>query len=272
MAIAEQLMQYRNLYDPDAQRQILRDFTLATTDDPGRTEVMVPEEPVHMSDSVLTAQLAAGSLMAGLPVGIKQGISHIEYVDAMMATMMVEISKIQKSGGMTTQDKIEGLAAMAKHVSQHIQIVAQDENEKERVTAWQKKLTVMMNLVKGFAQRLQEQQKKAAQQQGAGQDPEAQAKVQATMMQAQAKMENTRESHAQRTAQRQIQFELEQKREDAKLKRDLQREAAKHRLEHEARTAEHVQGLIHSRQEHALDIAAERQKAKEKSKMKSTKE
>ena len=156
MAIAEQLMQFRNLYDPEPQRQILRDFTLAITDDPGRTESMVPDEPMHMTDSVLTAQLASGSLMNGLPVGIKTGISHIEYVDTMLVSMQVEIGRIQQRGGVPTQDKLEGLDAMAQHLAQHIAIVAQDPNEKERVTNWQKQMTRLMNLVKAFAQRLQE--------------------------------------------------------------------------------------------------------------------
>jgi len=257
-------MQFRNLYDPEPQRQILRDFTLAITDDPGRTEIMVPEEPVKMTDSVLTAQLASGTLMAGMPVGIKTGIDHIQYVEAMMLSMAAEIGKIQKSGGMTTKDKIEGLSAMAQHISQHIQIVAQDEKEKERVTIWQKKLTLMMNLVKAFAQRLQEQMKKA-QEQGQGGDPELAAKVKATQIIAETKAANTRESHAQRTAQRQIQFELEQKREDAKLKRELQREHDKHQMEHRAKVAEHVQDMHHQRQEHMLELAVERKKQSMKS-------
>jgi hypothetical protein len=182
----------------------------------------------------------------------------------MMLSMAAEIGKIQKSGGMTTKDKIEGLSAMAQHISQHIQIVAQDEKEKERVTIWQKKLTLMMNLVKAFAQRLQEQMKKA-QEQGQGGDPELAAKVKATQIIAETKAANTRESHAQRTAQRQIQFELEQKREDAKLKRELQREHAKHQMEHRAKVAEHVQDMHHQRQEHMLELAVERKKQSMKS-------
>src|SRR6185436_11879836 len=46
MAIADKLMSVRNLFDPEPQRDILRDYTLAVTDDPGRTERLVPEQPV----------------------------------------------------------------------------------------------------------------------------------------------------------------------------------------------------------------------------------
>jgi hypothetical protein len=265
MAIAEQLMQFRNLYDPEPQRQILRDFTLAITDDPGRTESMVPDEPMHMTDSTLTAQLAAGSLMNGLPVGIKTGINHIEYVDTMMVSLQVAIGRIQKRGGVPTPEELEGLSAMAEHIAQHIAIVAQDENEKERVTNWQKSMTRLMNLVKAFAQRLQEQQQKAQQQGGNGQDAELAAKLKAMQVQAEAKAANTRESHAQRTAQRQVQFELEAKRDMDKHRMELMKEQQKLAMEVRAKQLEHHQDMAHKQDEHELDVAAEQRKARMKS-------
>jgi len=261
MVIAEQLMQFRNLYDPEPQRQILRDFTFAVTGDPGRTEAMVPEEPVRITDSVHDAQLAAGTLMIGLPVAIKTGQNHIEYVDAMLVSLEVVIQKAQQRGGMATPDEIAGMNAIVRHIVDHIKIVAQDKNEKQRVTEWQKKLTLMINLIKAFEQRLREMQEKAQKQQGNGQDPELAAKVQATKVMADAKAANTRESHAQRTAQRQIQFELEQKREDARLARDLKREEQKHMLEMRAKAAEARMGLHHKIRENAVDIAAKRASA-----------
>lgn len=220
MSIAQQLMQYRNLYDPEPQRQILRDVTLAITDDAARAEALVPEKPIHVTDSVHDAQLAAGTLMQGLPVALKTGMNHIEYVDTLMATMAVIIQKQGENADIKT---IQGLQNMAQNISQHIQIVAQDPNEKQRVKVWGDQLGKMMNLVKAMAQRLMEQMKKQQQQAGQGGDPQAAAKVQATIIQAQTKAKLTSDSHAQRTAQRQIQFEQQQlqKQQDHELQMQI---------------------------------------------------
>jgi hypothetical protein len=67
---------------------------------------------------------------------------------------------------------------------------------------------------------------KAAAANGAnGQDPEAAAKVQATMMQAKVKAENASTSHAQKTAQRQVQWEAEEKRKQQQHDFDLAAQA-----------------------------------------------
>ena len=255
MAIAEQLMQYRSLYDPEPQRQILRDATFAITNDPGRTDLLVPDKPEKVTDSVHDAELSTAALMMGLPVELKTGMNHIEYVNTMLKGLALVIAKAQKKGGMATQEEIEGMGNLAQHISQHIKIVAQDEHEKERVTNWEKALTKMMNFVKAFAQRLQEQMKKQQQAQGAQGDPAAAAKVQATMMMAKAKESNTRESHAQRTAQRQLQWEMEQKRKDKELMLEHQRESQRAQVEHHQRMldvqAEHAKTRMNLQVEHA---------------------
>ncbi len=250
MAIAEQLMSVRHLYDPEPQRQILRDFTLAVTEDPGRTENMVPLEANVVTDSVHDAQLASAALMQGLPVALKKGISHIEYVDTLLVNFQLEVGKVQSRGGVPTLEKLEGFHALYDHLNQHIEIVAEDENEKERVVNWQKQIMRLMNAVKAFSQRLQEQMQAQSEQGGNGQlDPKDLAKIQAMQLQAQAKQQNTRESHAQRTAQRQVQFELEEKRAEAAHRREMQREQQRAALE-----------LAAKREQKATELAAEQQK------------
>jgi hypothetical protein len=226
MTIAQQLMQYRNLYDPEPQRTILRDVTLAITDDPARADALVPEKPVQITDSVHDAQLAAGTLMQGLPVAIKTGMNHIEYVDTLMATMAMIIQQAQQAGGNADIKTITGLQNMAQHISQHIQIVAQDPQEKQRVKVWGDQLGKMMNLVKAMAQRLMEQMQKQQQQGGQGMDPQAAAKIQGTIIQAQTKAKLASDSHAQRTAQRRIQFEQQQKQQAEQHQLDMQIKAA----------------------------------------------
>lgn len=227
--IADRLMAARNLYDPEPQRAILRDFTLAITDDPGRTERLVPEQPVAVTDSIHDAQLAAGTLMQGLPVGIKTGQNHIEYVDTLLAYMGMLIQRIEQSGGMATQDQIMGLQNMAQHIGQHVQIIAQDQQEKQRVKQYGDALSKMMNMVRAYQQRLEEQMQ---QQNGNGQsDPEMVAKLQAQQAMAQAKIENAKLSHAERTAQKRISFEEKLQQDKEKHSLDLDTKAIEAEIE-----------------------------------------
>ena len=230
LAIAQQLMEYRNLYDPEPQRDILRDVTLAITDDPGRATRLVPDKPASVTDSVHDAQLAAGSLMLGLPVAIKTGMNHIDYVDSLLASMALIISNILKAGGVGTPDKVRGLQNMAAHTAAHIEIIAQDKAEKARVKQYMDQLGKLMNEVKAFAQRMQ-QQAQAGNGGAPGVDPKDIAKIQADQMKAEAKVKNTRESHAQRTVQRQIQFEQQMKQDAQRHQLEMRKEADQIALE-----------------------------------------
>lgn len=224
MAITQQMMQYRNLYDPEPQRQILRDFTLAVTEDPARAASMVPENPVRITDSVHDAQLAAGTLMMGLPVAIKTGMNHIEYVDTLLATLATLVNQARQQG-VPTQDKLMGMMNIAGHIQQHVQLIAQDPNEAQRVKQYGDALGKIGNVLKGFQQQLAQQAEAQAQQQGG--NPEEAVKIQSMMQQAKVKEENAKTAHAQRTAQRQIQFEREEVRKDQKTQADIQRENMK---------------------------------------------
>lgn len=218
---AEALMQVRPLLDPEPQREVTRDYILATTDDASKALHLVPETPVKVTDSVHDAQLAIGVLMQGLPVAILTGINHIEYVETMLQGLAMLVQKAQASGGVTTPQNIQGFGNVAQHIQEHIKIIAQDKEEKQRVKKYMDALAKIMNLVKAMAQRLQEMMKKKQQQNGNGQiPPEQLAKVKVEQMKGQQKLAQQKESHAQRTAQRQVQFE-----------RQMQQDAQKHQQE-----------------------------------------
>lgn len=224
MSISEQLMAMRNLYDPESQRQILRDVTLAVTDDAARAEALVPEKVAQVTDSVHDAQLAAGALLQGLPIAIKSGMNHIEYVDTMLKTLVMVVQRTMKGKDATPQS-IQGMQNLAFHINQHIQLIAQDPNEKSRVKKYGDQLGKIMNAVKALAQQLAEKMKQEAQQ-GGGQMDETQAKIQAMLITAKAKAESGSLSHAQKTAQRQIQFEMETQQKRQQFEMDMkQREA-----------------------------------------------
>lgn len=158
MAITEQLLSMRNLYDPEAQRDILRRATFNLTSDATLAKTWVPDAPI-VSDTVHDAQLASAALMMGLPVTIKQGLNHKEYSTVLIGNLQMEIEKAkQQQNNMATQDQIQGFSAMASAAEEHLQLLAQDPEEKQFVNQANQKLSVLMNEVKGFAQRLQQQQ------------------------------------------------------------------------------------------------------------------
>ena len=234
MAIAEQLMQFRPLYDPEPQREILRDVTLAITDDPARAEALVPTSPVKVSDARHDAQLASAAIMMGLPVDVKTGINHIDYVETLLQNLEMMVMKVEKTTGMASPQQLQGFQNMGKTIGQHIQIIAMDPNEKQRVRAYGEKLSELGNYVKAFQQRLEEQMRKqqeAAAKNGGQLDPEAKAKILAIEAQTKSKIDLGKESHAQKTAQRAVTFEQKTKQESAKAKLQLQVDAAKAQAE-----------------------------------------
>ena len=285
MAISQQLMEYRNLYDPEAQRQILHDVTLAITDDPGRADNLVPETVAKVTDSVHDAQLAAGTLLQGLPVAVKSGMNHVEYVETLLHTLA---SVVQQ--GTQDMQRIMGMQMMGQNIAEHIALIAQNPAEKQRVKMYGDQLAKIMNVVKALGQKVQEQQQ-AQGQGGDGTAQETQAKVQAMLIQAQAKAKSGSESHAQKTAQRQIQFEMEEKRKQQAFELKMQQEqmAAKQQVgldhvtgQHEAtvkhldaaheavlRDHERKQELAHQEQLHQQQLAAVKAQAAAKPKAKS---
>lgn len=246
MAIAQQLMEYRNLYDPESQRQILHDVTLAITDDPGRADNLVPPTVAKVTDSVHDAQLAAGTLMQGLPVAVKSGMNHVEYVETLLHTLATIVQQ-----GTQDPQRVMGMQMMGQNIAEHISLIAKDPNEKQRVAMYGQQLSKIMNAVKAIGQKVAEQQQ--AQGGDQGQNAETQAKVQAMLIQAKAKADVGAQSHAQKTAQRQIQFEMEEKRKQQQFQLDQQRQQME--AQHAVATA-HIVGQHEATVKH-LDAAHE---------------
>jgi hypothetical protein len=225
MAIAQQLMEWRPLYDPQSQQEILRISTLATTDDPGLTKLLVPDTKDKLTDSKQNAMMAMGTLMLGLPVKFGQSDNRIEVTEVLLAELAMIVGRIQKTTGMATAEQLVGFQTIVQTIEEQIQIISQDDTQAERARKYSEALSKLMNLIKAFAQRLQQQMKAAAANGANGQDPEAAAKVQATMMQAKVKADNASTSHAQKTAQRQVQWEADEKRKQQQHDFDLAAQA-----------------------------------------------
>lgn len=228
MAISEQLYSMMPKFDPDPQREILRDVVFNITEDPARAERLVPIEPLKVSDSIHDAQTGvAAALMQGLPVMVKTGQNHAEVVQALLFTLKSVIDRCNQRGGMATPDQIQGMGAIAQHIEEHIKILSQDESEKQAVAAFGKELGKLMNFVKAFVQRLQEQMKKQQQQQGQQGDPAAAAKIQLEAEKTKSKIELGKQSHAQKTAQRQISWEQKMQQDKVKFDQEHHHENVK---------------------------------------------
>lgn len=227
LAAAQQLMQWRAAYAPDAQQRILKKATLAVITDPEETELLVPSEPA-VSATRHDAAVAYGSLAAGAIIPKWPASANLlETAEVLIGELGANVQNALKMGGMVSMDKFMGFQNVQVHIANLLGLLTQDQSIKDRVKQLAQLSGKLANQIKAFGQRIAQRMKAGGEAGGDGKAAEAQAKVQSMMMQAKVKADNTRESHAQRTAQRQVQFELEQAREDQRLQRELQRDVAR---------------------------------------------
>jgi hypothetical protein len=246
LAIAAQLLQMRPMYDPDAQRDILRDATLAFTDDPARAIQLVPDEP-RVSDTVHDTELVYSSLMAGHPITPKTGLNAEEAASTILKMMSHTVQQIMQSGGVGTPQDVKGLTMAAGYAAHFIKVLEEDKNSKKTAVDLNTELGKLGNQIKAMQQRQQEQAKKAAAQnpQG-GLPPEAQAKVAAIQATTQAKIQAGQQSHAMKTAQRQISFEEKVKQDRQKHEMELHKQVLEHGAELHKKNAEMANGKKNS--------------------------
>jgi len=217
-----QLMGARSLFGPQAQQEILHDFTRITTGDSRRAQRLVPLEggPV-ISDGQSFASAIFGTLMQGVPVMPREGLSPIDQIETLLASMAKVISDMEQVG--PTQPQLVGLNTAAQFVQQLIAQLAQNEAEKERVKMYSDQLGALMNSVKAMAQQLAEQQS----QQGPQMPPEAQAKIASTMAVTEASIRSKEAMQEQKMRHKEMSFQQKQVQGDAATIADIQRENAK---------------------------------------------
>ncbi len=213
IATSEKLMAARQFMEPSAQARVLHNYVLALTDDAGMATQLAPLRPTKVTDSVFDAALIWGSLMTGDPMPVKEGDSHREVVETLLRLMTMRVQKIMQSGGVGTPADVAGLSNAASYVGQHIQLLAQDESEQQRVKQYGDVLGKLGNEVKAMAQRQQE----AAAKQNGQQDPETMAKVQAIAVTTKAKVQAKQVADQQKLQQKDAQFRQKMQHEHVKL-------------------------------------------------------
>ncbi len=238
-AVADKLMAIAPQLNPTAQNEVKRMYIAANSDDYDLAERLVPDQP-HISDTIHDSELAFGAILNGAKVTPKPGLNPVEVCEVFITQIKQTVQKILQSDGIGTPDQVTGLYGAAQYCDSFIKMLSQDVNEKERVAFYGKELGKIMNEVKAFNQRQQEQAAKAAQS-GNGLDPEVGAKIAALQAETNAKIEFMKQSHAEKSAQKKISFEQ-------KISQDQQ----KHALELEKTIAGHGADAIMRQRESKL--------------------
>lgn len=232
-AEAQELMQARGAYDPEAQQEILHEFTLVTTKDPRKAARWAPlGKKKGASNAQKFAEADFTVLMRGLPADAVEDQNLIGQIETLLGLLSGEITIVTtKLGGMADIREIVGLQNVEQHIGQLLEMVAGDEANAELINNMKKALGKLSNDTKGFIQRLQQQQKAAQQQNGeGGLSPEVTAKIHAQMATSAAKIAAKEKSDAQKMKQRGQQFVMEERRKDAQSFAEIQREAVKNRF------------------------------------------
>lgn len=224
MALAEasELFNNREAFDAEGQQEIKHVYALTVTQNPAMAGRLagVGKGP-KVTDSIHDAEQSFGTLMLGVDMNVKEGLSHIQQVETLLRMMAQKVEQILASGGMGTPADVQGLSTVAKYIAKHLEAMGQDRKFKEQTKLYAANLAQLMNFVKAFKQRQDQAAKAAAAKNGAGGvDPEAQAKAAAIMLQTQAKTKAGELSTMSKLQQKQAAFEQKQahKQQDQDLK------------------------------------------------------
>ena len=220
LAQARELYSMKPGFGPDAQRQVDRIRITALTDNAALAEELVPRAPT-ISDSVHDAQNSFGTLMLGISMEPMEGFNHVEQVQTLLNMMAQVVQRIQQSGGVGTQQEVIGLQNVAEYIEKHIQIIAQDPNDKAIVKMFQDSLNKLMNFAKAFAQRQQEAAQASQQTQQNQLDPETIAKIKGMMLMDQTKARAKDAQTAQRLRHNEAKFQQQERLKGAKTVTDL---------------------------------------------------
>jgi len=149
------LFQARSAFDPKSQRIIDRQFVSTVTRDPAKGLLLVPDAPDSATSGALAANDVFGTLMTGVPVALRQGITQNDYITEMMKMMGAIIQRISQMDNMGTIQEVIGLQKVGQDIAQHIAILESDKTQEQNVKIYGDALGKLMNLVKAFGQRIQ---------------------------------------------------------------------------------------------------------------------
>lgn len=192
------------------------------THDPKRANRLAPLDAApHVTDTMHDTELVFGAIMSGSVVTPKPGLIPAEVVATMLRLMGGKVQQIAQRGGVGTPEDIQGLQVSAQYTDQFIAQLAQDKANNQLVKQFSDGLGQIMNMVKAFAQRLQEAMQKRQQQQGNGMNPETMQKLMANMAMAKQKMQVNQDKFQQKMEQNDQKFVADQQRKNVKTMADI---------------------------------------------------
>ena len=235
IAMAEKLMAVRPLLDPDAQRDVLRLYVQANSDDPSLAERWVPSKPILVTDSTHDAELMIGPLMQGVRVRPIKGQDPAQIAVALLESAGQIVQRIQTVTQTPTEPELAGLVNVAFTIERYLQQASQDPNNKDLVGNIQGQLEQMLNLLGQWREQVQSQQ----QQNGGGQmDP----KIQKELALTQARLEGLK-------AEAQTKAQIEQQKNQQRLQQSDQR----FRQDQQQKEEDHIAGLRGELQQGQVD-------------------
>ncbi len=217
MAQADKLMQAYPLFDPPAQRKILRLFTSATVDDPRQADALVPLED-EVSSTEEKASMAWGTLVDGKPVSLGKFINRMQYVQVMLKNLALEMEQIDQSNEVPDMRRIIGLANVVQHTMDIVTTLQDDPGAGSQIKVFSDILAQAMNRIEKLAADYQKEQ----QEQGnPGMSAQDQAKIQAMLITAQTKAKVAEASAAQKRDHKEIAFQNDQRRKEQALQAQI---------------------------------------------------
>ena len=218
IAEASELMNRKQEFDPNAQQEIKHDYVLAITNNSKKANRLAPLDAVpKVTDAIHDAQQSFGTLMLGVDMDPKEGINHQEQIETLLKMTAQVIARITQTGGVGTPADVSGLQSVAKYIGKHIAILAQDPNNKPQVKQYTDALSKMMNLVRAFAQRQEEEKQK----QGGQPDPEVMAKIKGQIAEMQSKLKINEAKAAQGLRHKELKFRQQTSHANQKTANDI---------------------------------------------------
>lgn len=215
------LLDHITMYDPGAQQKIKRLATATMLGDNDKGTLFVPTSPVLATDGTFAAENVFGTLMQGIQVALREGIDHQGYIDALLKMAGSVVARISQTDNMGTIEEVIGLQTVLQNAGQHMMILAQDDRNKQLVKQYGDVAGQLLNEIKGFAQRISEQQQQQMQQQG---DVDGMAKAQSIMMLAKVKAATMEQSAALKARHKDMSFKMDQARKNLETLADIKRE------------------------------------------------
>jgi hypothetical protein len=261
------LFEIRGAFGPEGAAVATRKYVLALTDDPQQTAEIVPDEPPTTSDATILAASAFATLMQGVPFPPKRGLNQVDYIETLFQLSEVVMQKLEvmqqePEAAPMMAEKIAGLMQVGNHIEEHIQVLAMDDSQKERVKAYEAAVQKMMLSLRAYAERLQEAQA-AKQQQGAQMSPEAQAKIIDAQIVGQTKAKINEDAAAHKEDRKDIALDNEQKRKNAATLAEINRKLALTQTDIAVKHATAQVDLAHAGQQHAQEMDHSEQDAQQ---------